>query len=725
MHFVSRAGARAAAGSAARKSILACLLAAFGALAALLPSQAAAAWSGPKEVSDATTRQASALDVDANPLGDFVLGWEYGTGDDVATVVEPVGGAPGAAQKFTGDYSSPTVGVGGNHVGAVAFASTLGANNYGIFAAAKPGGSNSFGTATEIQGPNDENATGHPILAVNGSGTAQLFHDVGNATFGFGHNIKGRILTAPGSNTWSAGSDFSAGQSFTHNRVAAAAPDGSTVLLWKSENGINFRTIETAVIENDGTASKGASLEASSGNDTGDLSNPSGIAVARMPDSSVVAAYATIPGHDGGIFEADFSKARAGGGTGDVGAVRRSDDEDGSNPDIATDAAGNTLLTWYDPSDGGADPKAIRARFRPAGGSFGATETIASGDVTGDYDMAMDGAGNAQVVFQTGSGDQIKATTRSQGVAGSWSAPELLSDGQSGVGSPRVATGRDYEAFAAWTADLGDGQHERVYRAELPQPACADGVDNDSDGKTDYPADPGCSGPTDNNETDPAPPAACADGVDNDSDGKTDYPADPGCSGPNDNDETDPAPAAKQCSDGVDNDSDGKTDYPADPGCSSPSDDSEADGGGGDNTVSGVDVDVKKKQAFKGRTLKIKSRVASQSEKVTAVSTGSITIKKGKHHKRGKHHRKGRHKRASAAGSGGRIRLTRVSKSVAAGKATVLRQKVAGPKKKVSKKQRQIKKALHKGDKVRAQVTIKLKDEAGNARRVKRVVRIK
>ncbi len=37
------------------------------------------------------------------------------------------------------------------------------------------------------------------------------------------------------------------------------------------------------------------------------------------------------------------------------------------------------------------------------------------------------------------------------------------------------------------------------------QYACSDGIDNDGDGKIDYPADPGCSSPTDNDETDPPP----------------------------------------------------------------------------------------------------------------------------------------------------------------------------------------------------------------------------
>jgi len=68
----------------------------------------------------------------------------------------------------------------------------------------------------------------------------------------------------------------------------------------------------------------------------------------------------------------------------------------------------------------------------------------------------------------------------------------------------------------------------------------------------------------------------CDDGIDNDGDGDTDFPNDPGCTGPGDNDETNP-----QCNDGLDNDNDDLVDFPNDPGCSSLEDDSEASGGGG------------------------------------------------------------------------------------------------------------------------------------------------
>lgn len=77
--------------------------------------------------------------------------------------------------------------------------------------------------------------------------------------------------------------------------------------------------------------------------------------------------------------------------------------------------------------------------------------------------------------------------------------------------------------------------------AVTPPPAavCSDGDDNDGDGKTDYPNDPGCISTTDSDETDTPPAAVCSDGIDNDVDGKTDYPSDPGCSSGTDTDETD------------------------------------------------------------------------------------------------------------------------------------------------------------------------------------------
>jgi len=117
--------------------------------------------------------------------------------------------------------------------------------------------------------------------------------------------------------------------------------------------------------------------------------------------------------------------------------------------------------------------------------------------------------------------------------------------------------------------------------------ACEDNVDNDGDGLTDYPADPGCASASDDNELGTN---ECDDGVDNDGDGNADA-ADTGCSTTSGLDETDcgdgvceggetwptcPADCtAPQCSDGVDNDGDQLIDYPDDPGCESALDEDE------------------------------------------------------------------------------------------------------------------------------------------------------
>ncbi len=105
--------------------------------------------------------------------------------------------------------------------------------------------------------------------------------------------------------------------------------------------------------------------------------------------------------------------------------------------------------------------------------------------------------------------------------------------------------------------------------------ACNDGQDNDADGAIDL-ADPGCSGPEDNDETDGSPDAQCSDGLDNDGDRWPDL-LDPDCTS-----EADPSEmgenAATACHNELDDDADGWVDFPADPGCRAAGDDDEADG---------------------------------------------------------------------------------------------------------------------------------------------------
>ena len=145
-----------------------------------------------------------------------------------------------------------------------------------------------------------------------------------------------------------------------------------------------------------------------------------------------------------------------------------------------------------------------------------------------------------------------------------------------------------------------------------PETACANRVDDDADGRIDFPDDPGCASAADDDESDQAPglqcsngldddddglfdvwdpdctspsdptergdntPTACANGLDDDADGAFDFPADPGCRAAGDDEEADPTPMP-DCANGIDDDADGRPDYPVDPGCAGRGDGDEVD----------------------------------------------------------------------------------------------------------------------------------------------------
>ena len=116
---------------------------------------------------------------------------------------------------------------------------------------------------------------------------------------------------------------------------------------------------------------------------------------------------------------------------------------------------------------------------------------------------------------------------------------------------PQGRVGLASDATVATDADLRGS-------FAIPAEACANGVDDDWDGRIDL-QDPGCHDATDPSEH--ASELPCDDGVDEDGDGKVDAGFDPGCAGPKSPLEN---PA---CDDGIDNDGDGFVDF-ADPQCS-------------------------------------------------------------------------------------------------------------------------------------------------------------
>ncbi len=164
--------------------------------------------------------------------------------------------------------------------------------------------------------------------------------------------------------------------------------------------------------------------------------------------------------------------------------------------------------------------------------------------------------------FSTDFTSPLGTTYEAQGAEGDSGGPAFVKNGATwelaGVlfGIAGFEGQPDYTALYGNVTYLGDVSY---YRSQIlgyvNQPACSDGLDDDLDGKVDYPEDDGCTSPTDVSER-----HACEDQLDNDGDGLFDYPLDPGCGQPSYDTEN------PQCNDGLDNDGDGKIDL-ADPQC--------------------------------------------------------------------------------------------------------------------------------------------------------------
>jgi hypothetical protein len=132
----------------------------------------------------------------------------------------------------------------------------------------------------------------------------------------------------------------------------------------------------------------------------------------------------------------------------------------------------------------------------------------------------------------------------------------------------RLYSGAEIRATAQGNGELESELSEPCYVSVVN--SCSDGIDNDDDGKIDFPEDIGCDSPNDNDEGNHP---ECSDGIDNDGSHGTDYPNDPSCTSPYDQTED----GVFECNDGVDNDGDGFTDYPSDLGCDSESGPNEVD----------------------------------------------------------------------------------------------------------------------------------------------------
>lgn len=111
--------------------------------------------------------------------------------------------------------------------------------------------------------------------------------------------------------------------------------------------------------------------------------------VAFDPQGNALAVWTRS---DGAFFRIQAALRPAGGNFGAAQTISPAG-ESASFPQVAFDGAGNALVAWV-------APDTMKAAFRPAGGSFGAVDTLsAAGSLTNEFDVGFDRQGNAMVAW--------------------------------------------------------------------------------------------------------------------------------------------------------------------------------------------------------------------------------------------------------------------------------------------------------------------------------------
>jgi hypothetical protein len=147
--------------------------------------------------------------------------------------------------------------------------------------------------------------------------------------------------------------------------------------------------------------------------------------------------------------------------------------QDAYGPQVVQDASGNSLMVWAR-HDGANDR--IQARFRAADGTFGATATISqAGNAAFEPQVALDSSGNAIAVWTQwqGANSRIHAAFRPAG--GSFGASQAISPSGQIAGTPQISIDSTGKAVAVWS--LFDGTVDRVQAAVRPANGSFGGVE--------------------------------------------------------------------------------------------------------------------------------------------------------------------------------------------------------------------------------------------------------
>ena len=316
---------------------------------------------------------------------------------------------------------------------AIAVWSRFDGTNFIVQAAGRAAGG-SFGAPQDLSAAGQK--AGFPEVAVDGQGNAIA---VWSRFDGTNFIVQAAGRAAGGS--FGAPQDLSAaGQKAGFSQVAVDG-QGNAIAVWSRFDGTNF-IVQAAARAAGGSFGAPQDLSAAGQG----AFNPQ---VAFDGQGNAIAVWHRFDGTNTIVQAA----ARAAGGSFGAPQDLSAAGQKASFPEVSVDGQGNAIAVWrrFDGTN-----FIVQAAARAAGGSFGAPQDLsAAGQKAGFPEVAVDGQGNAIVVWQRFDGTNFIVQAAARAAGGSFGAPQDLSAAGQTANDPQVAVDGQDNAIAVWSRSNG------------------------------------------------------------------------------------------------------------------------------------------------------------------------------------------------------------------------------------------------------------------------------
>jgi hypothetical protein len=243
---------------------------------------------------------------------------------------------------------------------------------------------------------------------------------------------------------WLAPVDLSAPRANASSPDVAMNPAGDVIAVWRRA-GI----VQAAVRPAGGAFSEHVDLTA-----VGEDAYGPQVAIAQSGEAIVV--WEKIANNDSRIVRA---VVRPAGGSFSAPVDLSGAGENGSDPQVAMDQAGDAVAVWQSSSNTGVT---VQAAVRSAGGSFSAPVDLSVEGRVFFPQVAIDEAGDAVAVWEiiNDTGVIVQAAVRPAG--GSFSAPVNVSAAGPNLYRPQIAIDQAGDAVAVWVDRSGENEIVRA-----------------------------------------------------------------------------------------------------------------------------------------------------------------------------------------------------------------------------------------------------------------------